>query len=267
MEEKKENDEKLKIYVNIEPLALKIGYIFKKNDTFQSVINFVYNQAKKIGIKYRFGRINENKTGAILLTECKLGDFLENNDEITVYSEEYGFISNNLCGDNENNSIKRNYYHRNVSDLYRSLSFLKKKRYQKIKNQKNEVKEEDNSKSAEEEEKESEEKEKEKEKKESTIDIYKNREQKQNNNKIKGNNLKNGNNKKNNKKSKKNVTNKKIENNPKNKDKNNDEKKIKKKKKKKKKKKRIIMSKIKKSVKKMQKKSLKQKQLRKKKYK
>ena len=206
-------DEKLKIYINIEPLSLKFGAIFKKNETFQSIINFVFIQTKKIGIKFRLGRIIENKTGAILLTENQLVDFLENGDEITVYSEEYGFISNYLAGDNENNFSKRNFYHKNVSDLYKSLSFLKKKRNQK-KNIIKEIKEENYSSEKDEEENEKE------EKKETNLD-NKHKNQKQNNNKNKGNNKKYNNN---NKKQKKDVTNKKIENNQKSDDDKNKDK-------------------------------------------
>ena len=134
-EEKNEkiNIEKVKIYINIEPLGLKFGYVFKKSETFQSIINFVFNQVKKLGIKFELGRINENKTGAILLTENIIGDFLENNDEITVYSEEYGFTRNNLPGEDEHSSLKKVYYLKSVSDLYKSMNFLKKKRNEKFK--------------------------------------------------------------------------------------------------------------------------------------
>ena len=138
-EEKNEkiNIEKVKIYINIEPLGLKFGYVFKKSETFQSIINFVFNQVKKLGIKFELGRINENKTGAILLTENIIGDFLENNDEITVYSEEYGFTRNNLPGEDEHSSLKKVYYLKSVSDLYKSMNFLKKKRNEKQKQKNN----------------------------------------------------------------------------------------------------------------------------------
>ena len=116
---------KVKIYINIEPLGLKIGTLFQKNESFQSVINFVLNQTKKLNIKFRIGRINEDKTNAILLKENIIGDFLQDNDAITVYSEDYGFNSFNLPGDNEYTSSKRIFYHKNVSDLY---FYLKKKK-------------------------------------------------------------------------------------------------------------------------------------------
>ena len=132
--EKMEKNEKVKIYLNLEPLGLKIGTVFKKTDTFQAVLHFVINQIKKIGIKYEIGRITEDKTGAILLTENIIGDFLEQNDEITIYSEDYGFIRNNLPGGNEHNSSKKIYYLKNVSNLYKSMNFLKKKRNDKQKN-------------------------------------------------------------------------------------------------------------------------------------
>ena len=131
-EEQKEN-EKVKIYINLEPLGLKFGYVFKKQENFQSVINFVYNQVKKLGVKFELGRIVENKTGAILLTENLIGDFLENNEEITVYSDDYGFTRTNFPGDDEHNSLKKIYYLKSVSDLYKSMNFLKKKRNEKFK--------------------------------------------------------------------------------------------------------------------------------------
>ena len=137
--EEKKNVEKVKIYINIEPIGLKFGYVFKKSDSFQAVINFIYNQVKKLGVKFELGRINENKTGAILLTESIIGDFLENNDEITVYSEEYGFTRTNLAGEDEHSSLKKIFYLKSVSDLYKSMNFLKKKRNEKLK-QKNNLK-------------------------------------------------------------------------------------------------------------------------------
>ena len=187
-EEKNEkiNIEKVKIYINIEPLGLKFGYVFKKSETFQSIINFVFNQVKKLGIKFELGRINENKTGAILLTENIIGDFLDNNDEITVYSEEYGFTRNNLPGEDEHSSLKKVYYLKSVSDLYKSMNFLKKKRNEKqkqknntnikkITNEKKELENKDN-----EEEKE--------EKEEKDIDIDEEKEEKEEKNKQKMNN-------------------------------------------------------------------------------
>ena len=133
-EEKGEKqDEKVKTYINIEPLGLKFGYVFKKPETFQSIINFVFNQIKKLGVKFELGRIIENKTGAILLTENKIGDFLQDNDEITVYSDEYGFTRNNLPGEDDHSSMKKIYYLKSISDLYKSMNFLKKKRNEKLK--------------------------------------------------------------------------------------------------------------------------------------
>ena len=132
-EKEEQENEKVKIYINLEPLGLKFGYVFKQHESFQSVINFVYNQVKKLGVKFELGRIVENKTGAILLTENLIGDFLQNNEEITVYSEDYGFTRTNFPGEDEHNSLKKIYYLKSVSDLYKSMNFLKKKRHEKLK--------------------------------------------------------------------------------------------------------------------------------------
>ena len=141
--EEKEIYEKMKIYINLEPLGLKFGYVFKKQDTFQSIINFVFNQVKKLGVKFELGRIIENKSGAILLTENIIGDFLQNNEEITVYSDDYGFTRTNFPGEDEHNSLKKIYYLKSVSDLYKSMNFLKKKRNEKLKKKNNNLKKAD----------------------------------------------------------------------------------------------------------------------------
>ena len=180
-EEKGEKqDEKVKIYINIEPLGLKFGYVFKKPETFQSIINFVFNQIKKLGVKFELGRIIENKTGAILLTENKIGDFLQDNDEITVYSDEYGFTRNNLPGEDDHSSMKKIYYLKSISDLYKSMNFLKKKRNEKLKQkiinkkiEKNENKEKDDKES-----KDNSEEEEKDDKEEKDIDVSEEREEK-----------------------------------------------------------------------------------------
>jgi len=144
MDTQSDKVDNVKFYLNVEPLGLKFGVVFKKSDTFQTVANFVNNQVKKLGVRFELGRINENKTGAIILTDNLLGDFIETNDEITVYSEDYGFVKNNIPGDFESNSSRKLYYLKSVSDLYKSKNFLKKKRNEKQKSnnppKKNEVK-------------------------------------------------------------------------------------------------------------------------------
>ena len=176
--EEKEIFEKVKIYINLEPLGLKFGYVFKKIDTFQAIINFVYNQVKKLGVKFELGRIVENKTGAILLTENIIGDFLQNNDEITVYSDDYGFTRTNFAGEDEHNSLKKVYYLKSVSDLYKSMNFLKKKRNEKLK-QKNNNNLKKNEKKEEKEKKENKEKESEEdEKNEKEIELSEEKEEK-----------------------------------------------------------------------------------------
>ena len=176
--EEKEIFEKVKIYINLEPLGLKFGYVFKKLDTFQAIINFVYNQVKKLGVKFELGRIVENKTGAILLTENIIGDFLQNNDEITVYSDDYGFTRTNFAGEDEHNSLKKVYYLKSVSDLYKSMNFLKKKRNEKLK-QKNNNNLKKNEKKEEKEKKENKEKESEEdEKDEKEIELSEEKEEK-----------------------------------------------------------------------------------------
>ena len=48
-----------------------------------------------------------------------------------------GFTRSNLPGEDEHNSLKKIYYFKNVSDLYKSMNFLKKKRNEKLKQKSN----------------------------------------------------------------------------------------------------------------------------------
>ncbi len=67
----------------------------------------------------------QNEGGSIIYEEAqKYVSFLENNDEITVYSEEYGFTRTNLPGEDEHSSLKRVFYLKSVSDLYKSMNFF-----------------------------------------------------------------------------------------------------------------------------------------------
>ena len=56
-------------------------------------------------MKFELGKIIEDKSNAIILTEFLIGDILEKDDQISIYSEEYGFIKTNFPGDNDHNSI------------------------------------------------------------------------------------------------------------------------------------------------------------------
>ena len=205
MDTNTDNNEKVKIYINVEPLGVKFGTVFKKSETFQSIANFILAQVKKLGIKFELGRITEDKTNAIILTDNLIGDFLENNDQVTVYSDEYSFIKSNLPGDVDHNSSKKIFFQRNVSDLYKSKNFLKKKRHDKPKNLKNVAKKDD--KKENESEEENEEKEKDK----------KNAEQKKNENKEKDKKVNNKNKKEETKKKNENKNSKTEKKNEKNK--------------------------------------------------
>ena len=142
MSENSENSptEKIKIYINLEPLDLKFGAIFKKTDTFQSVITFVYNQTKKLGIKFVLGHINETSTNAVILPEFLIGEFLQPGDQITVFSKELGFIFTNNPGDTLDKTLL---YHKDISDLYKSNNFLKKKRREEFNKSQNSFKKDD----------------------------------------------------------------------------------------------------------------------------
>ena len=57
---------------------------------------FIEDTMRNFRTKYRVGRVEQKKTSSILLPDYKIGEVLEDKDEIVVYSAEYGLTKKTL---------------------------------------------------------------------------------------------------------------------------------------------------------------------------
>ena len=113
------NKSKIKVYITIEPFGLRIGAVFKAKDRVRDIALFVNGVLNKLGIKYELGRIEISEKRAILLDEYILEEFIENDEEITVYSREYGLQMKTLPGDGNDQKLP---YFQRVELLYEGNS-------------------------------------------------------------------------------------------------------------------------------------------------
>ena len=105
----------IRVYITIEPFGLRIAAMFKAKDQVRDIALFVKGVMDKLSIKYELGRVELGSKRAILLNEYILEEFIGNDEEIVVYSQEYGLQMKTLPGDG--NDQKLPYYQR-VELLY-----------------------------------------------------------------------------------------------------------------------------------------------------
>ena len=86
--------------------------------------------------KYKVGRIEHKKTSSILLPDFKIGEALEDKDEIIVYSIEYGLTKKNLNDKSFMEDIDKLFIGKKVKResriTSRKISIDKDKNYSKI---------------------------------------------------------------------------------------------------------------------------------------
>ena len=92
-------DNKIKIYIIVMPYNVKFAAKFYSGQSNINIINFVKEQMNKMKIRFEPGRIEIKEKNAILLPEYTIGDFLENESEVVVYSEDYGLVHRVIPGD------------------------------------------------------------------------------------------------------------------------------------------------------------------------
>ena len=92
-------DNKIKIYIIVMPYNVKFAAKFYSGQSNINIINFVKEQMNKMKIRFDPGRIEIKEKNAILLPEYTIGDFLENESEVVVYSEDYGLVHRIIPGD------------------------------------------------------------------------------------------------------------------------------------------------------------------------
>ena len=90
------SNKKYTLYAQIKPYNLKISLVFSTDTRVRYVQEFVEDTMRSFRAKYKVGRIEQQKTKSILLPDYKIGDVLDNKDEIIVYSVEYGLTKTSL---------------------------------------------------------------------------------------------------------------------------------------------------------------------------
>ena len=87
---------KYTLYAQIKPYNLKISLVFSTDTRVRYVQEFVEDTMRSFRAKYKVGRIEQQKTKSILLPDYRIGDVLDDKDEIIVYSIEYGLTKTTL---------------------------------------------------------------------------------------------------------------------------------------------------------------------------
>ena len=91
------------LYAYIKPYDIKLCLIFPIDSKIRFVQEYIDDTMRNFRTRYKVGRIEHKKTSSILLPDFKIGDMLEDKDELIVYSIEYGLTKKTL---NNKNSIE-----------------------------------------------------------------------------------------------------------------------------------------------------------------
>ena len=89
-------NKKYVLYAQIKPYNLKISLVFTGDTRIRYVQEFIEDTMKSFRAKYKVGRIEQTKTKSLLLPDYKIGDILDDKDELIVYSAEYGLTKTTL---------------------------------------------------------------------------------------------------------------------------------------------------------------------------
>ena len=150
-----QQNKKYILYSTIKPYDLKLSLAFPIDIRIRYIQEYIEDTMKSFRTKYKVGRIEHKKTSSILLPDFKIGEVLEDKDELIVYSIEYGLTKKTLP---DNSSIE---------DIDKLFIGKKIKRESNITSRKESIEKKDNQKTEggdenDEEEEENEEKEEEK---------------------------------------------------------------------------------------------------------
>ena len=84
------------LYAYVKPYDLKLCLAFPLDTKIRFIQEYIEDTMRNFRTKYKVGRIEHKKTSSILLPDFKIGETLENKDEIIVYSIEYGLTKTTL---------------------------------------------------------------------------------------------------------------------------------------------------------------------------
>ena len=170
-----QNKKKYILYSTVKHYDLKLSLAFPPEIRIRYIQEYIEDTMKSFRTKYKVGRIEHKKTSSILLPDFKIGEILEDKDELIVYSIEYGLTKKTLPDNSSIEDIDKLYIGKKIkrdSNITSRKESIDKKENKKIEDDKEE-----------EEEEESEEKEKEKEKPKEKIKENKNNKNKDKTNK------------------------------------------------------------------------------------
>ena len=90
------NIKKYNLFAKIKPYDLKLSLVFSTDSRVRYMQEFIEDTMRNYRTKYRVGRIEQEKTSSILLPDYKIGEVLDDKDNIIVYSIEYGLTKKTL---------------------------------------------------------------------------------------------------------------------------------------------------------------------------
>ena len=92
--------EKIHLYALIKPYDIIIALSFFPNETIGILQSFIEDILRKLkSSSYKVGRVEKKLNDAILLPQYKISDFLKDNDEIIIYSIDYGLTKKQILGE------------------------------------------------------------------------------------------------------------------------------------------------------------------------
>ena len=84
------------LYAYVKPYEIKLCLVFPIDFKIRFIQEYVEDTMRNFRTRFKVGRIEHKKTSSILLPDFKIGDVLEDKDEIIVYSFEYGLTKTSL---------------------------------------------------------------------------------------------------------------------------------------------------------------------------
>ena len=100
-------NKKYVLYAQIKPYNLKISLVFTSDTRIRYVQEFIEDTMRSFRAKYKVGRIEQQKTKLLLLPDFRIGDVLDDKDELIVYSAEYGLTKTTLSDKSSVEDIDR----------------------------------------------------------------------------------------------------------------------------------------------------------------
>ena len=95
------------LFANIKPYDFKLCLVFPTDSKIRYIQEYIDDTMRNFRTRYKVGRIEHKKTSSILLPDFKIGDILEDKDELIVYSIEYGLTKKTLSNKNSVEDIDK----------------------------------------------------------------------------------------------------------------------------------------------------------------